>query len=1003
MNRRVFFGISVSAIAFAALLAACGDRPPMESGSSTATVPLAAQCAEKNEGCPCDAPGITVSCGQVERRSGDYVACSEGTQTCHANGRWGACIGDGVVTRTAPATGLHAASLGNAAQVCDGNPCDPFCKAYNDTPSGLDAGAGFAVTDAGLGLAAAEAGAASVACTSLAPLTNTTMTVTSISPVITSPVTSAFATSLLPAACYSGAFSPLWSVNRYDLGVVSAAGTYTHVVPVPATVTVTAYAGSLSTTATVTVNVAASDVTGAPLGYGVSSFTGAVTSAEAAPAMLYPYASTVFPLGLSAPLVMWKRAASATAAKAVMVTLRYPSSGTATFKWSAVIAEGSQRYQIPQSAWAAFDQTAKGSTGAIDVQRIDSANKIQAAITVPIQFATANLRGRIFYTEYQSQAAVKVVLPYGSAAPTNANTQANNCGVCHSLSADGSKFVSSSQTSGAVNSTNTFAMSNVSSAGVLGALGVGPLGGGDSRGLSFAPITRTGSYVLLGNNWWGNVNGGSNATTAGTAGPAFKIYQLPASAGSATDVSASGFGGASNAWGLGGATPTQMYAPQFSPDNTRLVFVNADGAADASGATAASRQGVSYFQFDEAAKKFSGRKLVVKTTSSGSPASTYVRWPSWEIDSRSVMFQTAATSDDDGFDWYAGMLPSGCCGRQKVHGKLWSIDTGVTGGSPTSPVALTNLNAGLGSSSPLGTDDTNRNYQPTMLPIAAGGFRWTVFTSVRAYGNLVNNGTGALNTNYNKLWVAAIDDATSAATDRSHPGFFLPNQDVTASTLNERGYWTLDACKAPDVASSTCSSNEECCGYNANPASSTAECRVDQPLASPATFHCKATSAATCRALTQSCSSDSDCCGFPTARCASGACANPPPITPVAAATYTRDYAVTCLPDKTLVWRFFDWKATMPSNPGASIVFGAATASTLAGLPSSAQVSLGTQSTTNASYVGADVGAALAAGSPSRKSAQYLRIFVAMNPSTDTLAGPTLNAWRQAYDCVDTE
>jgi hypothetical protein len=103
------------------------------------------------------------------------------------------------------------------------------------------------------------------------------------------------------------------------------------------------------------------------------------------------------------------------------------------------------------------------------------------------------------------------------------------------------------------------------------------------------------------------------------------------------------------------------------------------------------------------------------------------------------------------------------------------------------------------------------------------------------------------------------------------------------------------------------------------------------------------------------------------------------------------------------VWRFFDWQATMPVNPGASIAFAAATADTQAALPTSSQVSLGTQSVTNSGYIGADVGAALKAGTPSRKSQGYIRVFVALNPSTDTLAGPTLNAWRQAYDCVDNE
>jgi hypothetical protein len=368
------------------------------------------------------------------------------------------------------------------------------------------------------------------------------------------------------------------------------------------------------------------------------------------------------------------------------------------------------------------------------------------------------------------------------------------------------------------------------------------------------------------------------------------------------------------------------------------------------------------------------------------------------------MFQTSPTTVDDGFNWYAGMLPSGCCGGIKVQGKLWSFDAGPVGGTPTAPVALAKLNAGLGASSPFGTDDRDRNYQPTMLGVTAGGFRWAVFTSVRAYGNLINNAAGALSTNTNKLWVAAIDDAASTTTDRSHPPFFLPNQNAASGMLNERGYWTLDACKAPDVAASTCSSNEECCGFNATtPASSTAECRVDAPLASPPTFHCKSTSTAVCRAEGMSCGSDGSCCGFPTTRCVSGTCQTPPPVATYSVATFTRDFTAPCRPDQGLVWRFFDYKTQFPTSAGSSIALSAATATTAAGLATAKRVTLATQTSTNASFLGADVSAAFAADSPAIRSAEWLRIFMAFTPTTDTNYTPYLTDWRQAYDCVDAE
>jgi hypothetical protein len=51
------------------------------------------------------------------------------------------------------------------------------------------------------------------------------------------------------------------------------------------------------------------------------------------------------------------------------------------------------------------------------------------------------------------------------------------------------------------------------------------------------------------------------------------------------------------------------------------------------------------------------------------------------------------------------------------------------------------------------------------------------------------------------------------------------------------------------------------------------------------------------------------------------------------------------------------------------------------------------------SWIGSDVSVRLAL-IPSI-SKQWLRVTMTMNPSTDGYSAPTLNAWRQLYDCVD--
>ncbi len=259
-----------------------------------------------------------------------------------------------------------------------------------------------------------------------------------------------------------------------------------------------------------------------------------------------------------------------------------------------------------------------------------------------------------------------------------------------------------------------------------------------------------------------------NAGDLGT-GAGYSILQLPTAVnGSPIDVTGA------NSWGLG---TTAMMVPAFSPDNTKLVFVDGDTTGGASW-----RQGLSFFNFNEAAQSFSGRTNVVNTLKSG----LVIRWPTVETDSRSVIYQTNPTSQDDiaSYAQYGGMLPSG---YSTIPGQLYSVD--MLSSNPT-PVSLDKLNAGLGT-------DSNLSYQPTMLPVAAGGYRWTVFTSDWQYGNTQNVvGSGIEPTT--QLWVGALDDATSATVDRSHPPFRLSNQtpgDNGGRIRNERAYWVLDACK----------------------------------------------------------------------------------------------------------------------------------------------------------------------------------------------------------------
>jgi hypothetical protein len=482
----------------------------------------------------------------------------------------------------------------------------------------------------------------------------------------------------------------------------------------------------------------------------------------------------------------------------------------------------------------------------------------------------------------------------------------------------------------------------------------------------------------------------------------YTVWQTPQASGSVpVDVSTATPG----VWGLGS---TAMMVPSFSPDATKFLFVDGDSAGGAGW-----RKGLSLFTFDQTNKLFKSRRLLTSTW----PLGDALKWPTFESDSRSVIYQSTVPWDaccQGGQSKYGYMGPSNYF---EDPGRLWSLDSQAA--TPT-PVQLTKLNSGER------TIDANKAYQATVSPQAAGGYRWVVFTSTRPYGNTFNlpavqqnysntaSYTSMLNTSQiqSQLWVSAIDDTTSAATDRSHPAFWLPSQSYSvgsADYVNERGFWVLDGCKSSGTTSaSTCDVDEDCCGGLSSP--KTALCRIDTPVTSPPTRHCGAAPpVGMCVAPGGACAASSDCCIGSV--CLTGACSAPPPILVMAPANYERVYQATCDSGAKPVWRFFDWQTVTPSN-NSKIEFYAQTSATgadFATLPNyptavstAGVVSVGTATGAPiTSWVGADVGAKLLAAG--LKSQQYLKVTMRLVPNTQLTASPTLTNWRQNYSCVPAE
>jgi len=227
--------------------------------------------------------------------------------------------------------------------------------------------------------------------------------------------------------------------------------------------------------------------------------------------------------------------------------------------------------------------------------------------------------------------------------------------------------------------------------------------------------------------------------------------------------------------------------------------------------------------FNNATNAFGAPVVVVDDT--GSPAETRPGWAAFLPDAKSIVFhhQSAAGYDGNG----SGAMSTRKGAKAQIH---W---TSITGSSMVTPLDQLNGKGYLpklaapyslsctGDGQQVGningdhSDDVDMNYEPTVNPVASGGYAWVVFTSRRMYGNeavippFCSDPRGVdliQNITTKKLWVAAIDLGASPGTDASHPAFYLPAQELLAG--NSRGFWVLDPCR-PDGQS--CMTGDQCC------------------------------------------------------------------------------------------------------------------------------------------------------------------------------------------------
>ncbi|MGH7295171.1 MAG: hypothetical protein ACRELB_09570, partial [Polyangiaceae bacterium] len=346
----------------------------------------------------------------------------------------------------------------------------------------------------------------------------------------------------------------------------------------------------------------------------------------------------------------------------------------------------------------------------------------------------------------------------------------------------------------------------------------GTPGDGQSYLYDLTQANPQGSAVTLANQgvfaWAAMLSDGSYALT-NAIDPSSTNPAITSSKGGSATSSFWQFGAAPVAGTLTGL-PAGIAAgyPAYAPDDKYVAYV------DVTGSTSNVHGSIYTAAYDATNHTFASPTMLVAPQSG-----QRVGYPFFLPDDSALLFETElrASSSD-----------SVMVTRNGARSELWLVNTA---GAPQ-PVALANLNGkgylpagpnnhGAGTASDpqdsyseSGQDDSTLDYEPTILPVAEGGYAWVVFTSRRMYGSMLQSvpygswppsydTTSLAQAPTKKLWVAAIDLNAPAGSDPSHPAFYLPAQEILAG--NSRGFWVLDPCKADGQ---TCQSGDQCCnGY----------------------------------------------------------------------------------------------------------------------------------------------------------------------------------------------
>jgi hypothetical protein len=642
---------------------------------------------------------------------------------------------------------------------------------------------------------------------------------------------------------------PVPAVFTIDLGQIAAidpgTGVLTPFGKVGGVAHVTAQYGGVRATTSITVVISIVD-NGAPAGLdagggaggnggvGGSGPGGAVTAAQQATLMgtptadtglawLYPYDHTVWPQGLLAPLLQWN---PGKVGDYDAVYIHIQESGFDYKGFFAKPATPFVNHPILQTPWDTLSYSNQGGPVTISLV-FASGDKAYGPLTETWSIAQGALTGTVYYNSYGTALALNycctsagamfggatLAIKHGATSPVliaGASGSGSACRVCHSVAAGGSTLVT--QHGDDYEQSSAYALTAGNAETVMPPL---PEGSATVATYGFAAISPDGTFLFS--------NTGPLPATSFPSTSA--LYSIPSGA----KITSTGLPATFSA-----ATPV------FSPDGTHLAF-NTYGTDQVS---------LGSVDFVQSSKTFSNLQTLHTP-----PAGTTDIFPAFLPTNDAVIFEHETVKPSP--------VEFGAT-RDGARGELWWVDL-----KTHTAAALAQLN-GVGYLPNYGTNhatDQTLQYEPTVNPVASGGYAWVVFTSRRLYGNVATqdpflsdprNYDPATAITTKKLWVAAIDLNAAPGTDPSHPAFYLPGQELHA--CNSRGYWVVDPCGKSGMS---CLTGDECCTGYCVEADGGSVCGEV---------------AKGCSMLSNKCAGTSDCCGASDGvQCIDGYCAMPTP------------------------------------------------------------------------------------------------------------------------------